>query len=253
MEAATRNRVVRLESAPAVERVERRFLLGKANGRKGAFEVRLAKTFFNVDQEDIRIRITVNNFSNSKISSVSVNILEVLGESSLCREMVKRGAGGVGEISFAADSNKTGGQEEEKKTMSEEEKEEGTEKEEQQDEKGKTKEKEGDGEKGSESLPQDHKRKDSWLELGLAHLDHMKTKKGAKRVYPLELRAGEQVRDVELSYPLRSVDIQGESLFYSLSFRQTYYLIVTFHMSFGTVNPRVRIPIVLLASSNLPT
>ncbi len=69
---------------------------------------------------------------------------------------------------------------------------------------------------------------------------------GEKRIYHVQVDTGEMLRGVELTYPVRWSDVLGESLFNTATFHQTYLLVVSFHMSFGRIDPRVRIPIFLI-------
>jgi hypothetical protein len=352
-------------AAPAHEAVEKKFLM--KGDRRARFEAHLDKTFFYLDEESITITCNIDNRSSkSRVHAISVTVLEILGESQVCREIVKRGAGGVGRWQVVADQGalfrpdgdnerqgadqgNDDGQDQQPDDDGEDQQEGGA-----QEEDGEEMElheegdddydKNGDGESpeveerpawagrrrgslgssdGGSSAPpplpgrrrnsiasgeesnatrprrsstssasssssssaatpsQTHDviRRSSLGGAGNPPADpqafmqrrrnslagepganrrgavgngaagrypEMGRRLGEKRVYHVQVEAGTMMRGVELAYPVRWGDVLGESLFNTATFHQTYLLVISFHMSFGRVDPRVRIPIFLI-------
>jgi len=288
MRAKLKGRISQVASSPATETVEKHFMLH--SDCRAIFEARLEKTYFHLDQEAITITCSINNrHSKSKIYAVSVTIIEVLGQSRVCREVIKRGAGGVGQWQIVDGQGlpaprlhhlhqTQGGTLQDDRVQEEED---GT----RQGGEG------GDGsEESSEGLDEIHGSNSgsssgvgdntpaprsgngsvSWQsgnartahpilisrrpraggQFGNGQQSRSSRMLGEKRLYHISVDSGEMLRGIELTYPLRGDDIMGESLFNTHAFHQTYLLVVTFHMSFGHIDPRLRIPIFLIKSDS---
>lgn len=364
MDRKLKTRVERVAGSPAHEAVEKRFLM-KAD-RRARFEAHLDKTFFYLDEEAITITCNIDNrCSRSRVHAVSVTVLEILGESQVCREIVKRGAGGVGRWQLVADNQRgirPNGDDDNQNDDNNDDNDEGQQQRRGDDgdqdeadgeemelhEEGDNEydeDEEGDrlGEESTEGSSPEVEERPAWAgrrrgslgssggassaapplpgrrrnsiaggeqssssssssssstpsqthdvirrsSLGGAgagvaadpqafmqrrrnslagepgatrrepvsnnnsggassRYPEMGRRLGEKRIYHVQVDAGEMLRGVELTYPVRWGDVLGESLFNTATFHQTYLLVVSFHMSFGRIDPRVRIPIFLI-------